>query len=86
MHFVECHLPRMQKAQPQHVALTFGQQDIPPMAQKMSKKQQRLNNRQYCCRIRRSGDMALMSLTLGKTIPTVADLLAIGKVYHFCSK
>ncbi len=24
-------------------ALTFGQQDIPPMAQKMSKKQQRLN-------------------------------------------
>jgi type IV secretory pathway TrbL component len=24
-------------------ALTFGQQEIPPMAQKMSKKQQRLN-------------------------------------------
>jgi len=24
-------------------ALTFGQQDIPPMAQKMSKKQQHLN-------------------------------------------
>jgi hypothetical protein len=24
-------------------ALTFGQQDIPPMAQKMSKKRQRLN-------------------------------------------
>ncbi len=57
-------------------ALTFGQQDIPPMAQKMSKKQQRLNYKQYHCSIRRSGDMALMSLTLDKLIPTVADLLA----------
>jgi hypothetical protein len=57
-------------------ALTFGQQDIPPMAQKMSKKRQRLNYKQYCCSIKRSGDMALMSLTLGETIPTVADLLA----------
>jgi hypothetical protein len=57
-------------------ALTFGQQDIPPMAQKMSKKQQWLNYKQYRCSIRRSGDMALMSLTLDKTIPTVADLLA----------
>ena len=27
-------------------ALTFGQQEIPPMAQKMSKKRQRLNNKQ----------------------------------------
>ncbi len=36
---------------------------------------------------RRSGDMALMSLTLDKTIPTVADLLAsISKIYHSCSK
>jgi hypothetical protein len=57
-------------------ALTFGQQDIPPMAQKMSKKRQRLNYKQYHCSIKRSGDMALMSLTLDKTIPTVADLLA----------
>ena len=57
-------------------ALTFGQQDIPPMAQKMSKKRQRLNYKQYRCSIKRSGDMALMSLTLDKTIPTVADLLA----------
>ncbi len=57
-------------------ALTFGQQDIPPMAQKMSKKQQRLHYKQYHCSIKRSGDMAFMSLTLDKTIPTVADLLA----------
>ena len=57
-------------------ALTFGQQEIPPMAQKVSKKQQRLNYNQYRCRIKRSGDMALMSLTLDKTIPTVADFLA----------
>jgi hypothetical protein len=57
-------------------ALTFGQQEIPPMAQKMSKKRQRLNYKQYRCSIKRSGDMALMSLTLDKTIPTVADLLA----------
>ena len=57
-------------------ALTFGQQDIPPMAQNMSKKRQRLNYKQYHCSIKRSGDMALMSLTLDKTIPTVADLLA----------
>jgi len=58
-------------------ALTFGQQEIPHMAQKMSKKQQRLNYKQYRCSIKRSGDtMALMSLTLDKTIPTVADLLA----------
>jgi hypothetical protein len=43
----------------------------------MSKKQQHLNYKQYyCCSIRRSGDMALMSLTLDKKIPTVADLLA----------
>jgi hypothetical protein len=57
-------------------ALTFGQQEIPPMAQKMSKKQQRLNYKQNRCSIKRSGDMALMSLTLDKTIPTLADLLA----------
>jgi hypothetical protein len=42
----------------------------------MSKKQQRLNYWQYRCSIRRSGDMALMSLTLDKSITTVADLLA----------
>ena len=46
------------------------------MAQKMSKKQHRLNYKQYRCSIKRSGDRALMSLTLDKTIPTVADLLA----------
>jgi len=57
-------------------ALTFGQQDKPPMAQNMSKKQQRLKYKQYHCSIKRSGDMALMSLTLDKTIPTVADFLA----------
>jgi hypothetical protein len=57
-------------------ALTFGQQEITPMAQMMSKKQQRLNYKQYRCSIKRSGDLALMSLTLNKTIPTVADLLA----------
>ncbi len=32
-------------------ALTFGQQDIPPMAQKKSKKRQRLNYKQYRCSI-----------------------------------
>jgi hypothetical protein len=42
----------------------------------MSKKRQRLNYKQYRCSIKRSGDMALMSLTLDKIIPTVADLLA----------
>jgi hypothetical protein len=57
-------------------ALTFGHHDVPPMAQQMSKKRQRLNDEQYCMSYRRSGDMALMSLTLDKTIPTVADLLA----------
>jgi len=30
-------------------ALTFGQQEIPPMAQKMSKKRQHLNYKQYHC-------------------------------------
>ncbi len=57
-------------------ALTFGQQEIPPMAQKMSKKRQRLNYKQCRCSIKRSGDMALKSLTLDKTILIVADLLA----------
>jgi hypothetical protein len=57
-------------------ALTFGHHDIPHMAQQMSKKWQRLNYKQYCMSLRRSGDMASMSLTLDKTIPTVADLLA----------
>ncbi len=57
-------------------ALTFGHHDIPPMAQQMSKKRQRLNNKQYSMRFRKSSDMALMSLTLDKTILTVADLLA----------
>jgi hypothetical protein len=57
-------------------ALTFGHQDIPPMAQQMSNKQQHLNYKQYSMSFRRSGDMALMSLTLDKTILTVADLLA----------
>ncbi len=58
-------------------ALTFGYHDIPPsMAQRMSKKQQRLNYKQYCMSFRRSGDMALTSLMLDKTISTVDDLLA----------
>jgi hypothetical protein len=56
-------------------ALTFGHHDVPPMAQQMSKKWQRLNYKQYCMSFRRSGDMTLMSLMLDKTIPTVADLL-----------
>jgi hypothetical protein len=46
------------------------------MAQKMSKKQQHLNYKQYRGSIKRSGDMVLMSLTLNKTILAVADLLA----------
>jgi hypothetical protein len=57
-------------------ALTFGHQDMPPMVQKFSRKRQHLNNKQYCQSIRQSGDMALMSLALGKTILRVADLLA----------
>jgi hypothetical protein len=57
-------------------APTFGHHDIPPMAQRKSKKWQRLNYKQNCMSFRRSGDMALMSLMLDKTIPTVADLLA----------
>ncbi len=40
-------------------ALTFGHHDIPPMAQQMSKKQLRLNNKQYSLSFRRSEDMAL---------------------------
>ncbi len=44
------------------------------MAQKLSKKHQSLNYKQYCQSIRQSGDMALISLALDKTIPTVADL------------
>jgi hypothetical protein len=56
-------------------ALTFGQQDIPPLAQKMYEKQQYLNYNHYRRSIRRSGNMALISLTLDKSIPTVADLM-----------
>jgi hypothetical protein len=47
-------------------ALTFGNHDIPPMAQQMSTKWQHLNYKQYCMSFRRSDDMALMSLTLDK--------------------
>jgi hypothetical protein len=57
-------------------ALTFGHQDMPPMAQNLSRKHQCLNYKQYCQSIRQSGNMALLLLTLYKTIPTVADLLA----------
>jgi hypothetical protein len=57
-------------------ALTFGHHDILPMVQQMSKKKQCLNYKQYSMSFRRSGDMALVSLTLDKTIPTAADLLA----------
>jgi hypothetical protein len=51
-------------------ALTFGHQNVPPMAQQMSKNRQRLNYKQCSMSFRRFGDMALMSLTLDKTIPT----------------
>ncbi len=51
-------------------ALTFGYQNVPPMAQQMSKNRQRLNYKQCSMSFRRFGDMALMSLTLDKTIPT----------------
>ncbi len=49
-------------------ALTFGHHDKPPMAQRMSKKWQHLNYKQHCMSFRRSGDMALMYLTLDKII------------------
>jgi len=55
-------------------AMTFGHQDMPHLAEKLSKKCQRLNYKQYRQSIRRSGDMALKSLTLDKTIRVVADL------------
>ncbi len=51
-------------------ALTFGHQNVPPMAQQMSKNRQRLNYKQSSMSSRRFGDMALISLTLDKTIPT----------------
>ncbi len=51
-------------------ALTFGHQNVPPMAQQMSMNRQRLNYKQCSMSFRRFGDMALMSLTLDKTIPT----------------
>ena len=57
-------------------ALTMGHHNIPPMAQQMSQKRQRLNYKQYLASFRQSSDMALMLLTLNKTIPTIADLLA----------
>jgi hypothetical protein len=57
-------------------ALTIGHHNIPSMAQQMSQKRQRLNYKQYLASFRRSSDMTLMSLTLDKTIPTIADLLA----------
>jgi len=42
-------------------ALTFGQQEIPPiMAQKISKKRQRLNYKQYHCSIKRSQNISLL--------------------------
>ena len=57
-------------------ALTFGHHDMPPVVQKLSKKCQRLDYKQYHQSIRQSIDMSLMSLALDKTISTVADLLA----------
>jgi hypothetical protein len=51
-------------------ALTFSHQNKPPMAQQMSKNRQHLNYKQCSMSLRRFGDMALMSLTLDKTIPT----------------
>ena len=56
-------------------AMTFGHQDMPHIGAKLSKKCQHLNySKQYRQSIRRSGDMALMTLTLDKTIQVVADL------------
>jgi hypothetical protein len=49
---------------------------MPLMAEKLSKKCQHLNYKQYRQSIQQSGDMDLMSLTLNKTISTVAGLLA----------
>jgi hypothetical protein len=40
-------------------ALTIGHHNIPLMAQRMSKKQQRLNYKHYSMSFRRSDDMAL---------------------------
>jgi hypothetical protein len=57
-------------------ALTIGHHNITSMAQRMSQKIQRLNYKQYLASFRQSSDMALMTLTLDKTIPTIADLLA----------
>ncbi len=51
-------------------ALTFGHQNVPPMAQQMSKNRQHLNYKQCSMSFKRFGDMALMYLTLDKTIPT----------------
>ncbi len=51
-------------------ALTFGHLNVPPMAQQMSKNRQRLHYKQCSMSFRRLSDMALMSLTSDKAIPT----------------
>ena len=45
--------------------LTFGPQTIPPMAQKMSKKNIRLNYNQYRSSLCENGDMSMQIMTDG---------------------
>ena len=57
-------------------ALTFGPQNISPMAQKISKKRISLNYNHYKRSLCEKGDMSLHIMMVGYQCPTVSELMA----------
>ena len=62
--------------------LTFGQKNVPPIAQNMSKHQMHLNYKKYNQRLWDTGDTALQNLRAEEQCPTVAETLAI-PIYEY---
>ena len=57
-------------------ALTFGPQNLSPMAHKMTKKRMRLNYKQYKRILLQNGHMPLQSMAVGDKFLTVDELMA----------
>jgi hypothetical protein len=65
----------MDKINQDILILTFGTWQIPPYAQKTSKKKKRLKYKQYQWILQSNGDRALQLMSIEDSLPSISDLI-----------
>ena len=66
---------QLKKLNQECYALTFGLQNMPPMAHEMSKKWTSLNYKQHNQHLEDTGDMDMQKVTFEYQCPNVAEIL-----------